>query len=89
MIIAITAGEVDDYLHDKLFLSKSFEEDLLEDARKKSLEAGIPAIAVSPMQGQFLNILCKSIGATRILEIGTLFGSVPHQFRLDRVTGGR
>ena len=65
---------MDDYLHDRIFLAQKFEEDRLEEARKKAVDAGIPAIAVSPMQGQFLNILCKSIGASKILEIGTLWG---------------
>jgi predicted O-methyltransferase YrrM len=72
--LAITAGEVDEYLHSKLGQPGYFEDDLLEEARKKATEAGIPDIAVSAMQGQFLNILCKSIGASRILEIGTLWG---------------
>ena len=74
LISGITAGEVDDYLHDKLGLSSYFEEDLLAEAGQKAKEAGIPDIAVSAMQGQFLNILCKSIGASRVLEIGTLWG---------------
>lgn len=65
---------MDDYLHERLFLQEYFEEDRLEDARQKAVEAGIPAIAVSQMQGQFLNILCKSINAARVLEIGTLWG---------------
>ena len=39
-----------------------------------STAAGLPAIAVSPAQGKFLNLLCRSIGARRVLEIGTLGG---------------
>jgi predicted O-methyltransferase YrrM len=39
-----------------------------------STAAGLPAIAVSPAQGKFLNLLCRSIGAKRVLEIGTLGG---------------
>ena len=74
LIIGVTAGEVDEYLHSKLGLPNYFEDDLLAEAKAKAIEAGIPDIAVSAMQGQFLNILCKSIGASRILEIGTLWG---------------
>jgi predicted O-methyltransferase YrrM len=36
--------------------------------------AHLPAIDVSPMQGRLLRILAQSIGAKRILEIGTLGG---------------
>ncbi|HEY2824514.1 MAG TPA: O-methyltransferase [Gemmatimonadales bacterium] len=39
-----------------------------------SEEAGLPAIAVSPPQGKMLHLLARSIGARRILEIGTLGG---------------
>jgi predicted O-methyltransferase YrrM len=36
--------------------------------------ADLPTIDVSPMQGRLLRILAQSIGARRILEIGTLGG---------------
>jgi len=36
--------------------------------------AGLPAINVSPNQGRLLYLLAKIVGATRILEIGTLGG---------------
>ncbi|KAK0196399.1 O-methyltransferase-domain-containing protein [Armillaria mellea] len=35
---------------------------------------GLPPISVSPAQGQLLYLLAKSIGAKRILEVGTLGG---------------
>ena len=41
---------------------------------KDSAAAGLPEIAVSPVQGRFLYILAKITGAKRILEIGTLGG---------------
>jgi predicted O-methyltransferase YrrM len=37
-------------------------------------QSGLPAIAVSPAQGKLLQLLARSIGARRILEIGTLGG---------------
>ena len=46
----------------------------LEAAAKRSDERGLPEIAVSPAQGKFLNLLAQSIGAKRILEVGTLGG---------------
>jgi predicted O-methyltransferase YrrM len=39
-----------------------------------SAAAGLPRIAVSPQQGKFLYLLARAIGASRILEIGTLGG---------------
>ncbi|MFI6865363.1 O-methyltransferase [Nocardia sp. NPDC050406] len=36
--------------------------------------AGLPAIDVSPPQGKFLYLIALSIGARRVLEIGTLGG---------------
>ncbi|KAK2593313.1 hypothetical protein QQS21_008995 [Conoideocrella luteorostrata] len=35
---------------------------------------GLPDIAVNPVQGQYLSILCQLINAKRVLEIGTLGG---------------
>jgi predicted O-methyltransferase YrrM len=44
----------------------------LDAATAASAAAGLPQIAVSPAQGKLLSILARSIGARRILEIGTL-----------------
>ena len=46
----------------------------LESALADSATAGLPPINVAPNQGKFLQILARSIGARRILEIGTLGG---------------
>jgi predicted O-methyltransferase YrrM len=46
----------------------------LDAALAASAAAGLPAINVSPSQGKFLHLLAQMIGATRILEIGTLGG---------------
>lgn len=45
-----------------------------EAALERSREAGLPEIAVSPMQGRLLHLLARSIGARTILEVGTLGG---------------
>lgn len=44
----------------------------LDEALLASDAAGLPAIHVSPSQGLLLSILARSLGARRILEIGTL-----------------
>lgn len=47
---------------------------MLEAALAYNRRAGLPPIDVSPAQGKLLQLLAKGIGATRILEIGTLGG---------------
>ena len=47
---------------------------VLDAARAASAAAGLPPIDVSPAQGKMLHLLARSIGARRILEIGTLGG---------------
>jgi predicted O-methyltransferase YrrM len=46
----------------------------LDEALAASARAGLPAIAVSPPQGKLLHLLARSVGARRILEVGTLGG---------------
>ena len=41
---------------------------------QSSEAAGLPAISVSPMHGQLLQMLAQLCGARHILEIGTLGG---------------
>ncbi|ESK89380.1 o-methyltransferase family 3 [Moniliophthora roreri MCA 2997] len=47
---------------------------VLENAASRSLENGLPDIALSALQGKFIYLLAKAIGAKRILEVGTLGG---------------
>ena len=47
---------------------------VLERALERSAAAGLPPIAVSPVQGKLLYVLARARGARRILEIGTLGG---------------
>ncbi|KDQ60862.1 hypothetical protein JAAARDRAFT_31862 [Jaapia argillacea MUCL 33604] len=49
-------------------------DDDLENALKASTEAGLPEINVTAAQGKFLQLLARSIGAKKILELGTLGG---------------
>ena len=48
--------------------------DALDAARRAGDAAGLPAISVSAAQGKFLMLLAQTVGARRILEIGTLAG---------------
>lgn len=61
---------VDDYITD-LFVPP---DPVLDGALKAAADAGLPAIHVAPNQGKMLSILAQSIGAKKILEIGTLGG---------------
>ncbi len=46
----------------------------LEATLSAGADAGLPQIQVSPPQGKLLHLLAKTIGASRILEFGTLAG---------------
>ncbi|CAA9449672.1 MAG: O-methyltransferase [uncultured Rubrobacteraceae bacterium] len=46
----------------------------LEKALRRSQEAGLPEINVSPNEGRLLQLLAEITGVRRILEIGTLGG---------------
>ena len=61
---------VDRYLSDQLVPP----DPALDAALEASAAAGVPAIAVSPVQGKLLNLLARAIGARTILELGTLGG---------------
>src|SRR5262245_56053189 len=61
---------VDSYLGDNLLGS----DPVLDAVLASSTAAGLPTIAVSPVQGKLLFIFAKVMGAKRILELGTLGG---------------
>jgi predicted O-methyltransferase YrrM len=61
---------VDDYIAG-LFVPP---DSALDGALQAAEDAKLPAIQVAPNQGKLLGILAKSIGARKILEIGTLGG---------------
>ncbi|KAE9392860.1 O-methyltransferase family 3 protein [Gymnopus androsaceus JB14] len=61
-----------DAYHNSFLIPK---DDVLDAAVKNCVAQGVPAeIAVSAAHGKFLNLLVKSLGVKRILEIGTLGG---------------
>ena len=61
---------VDAYLAEHLLPSDPSFDDLLT----ASADAGLPDIAVSPLQGRLLELLARLVQAQRILELGTLGG---------------
>jgi len=65
-----TWERVDHYVEGKLLAPDA----TLDAASAAGTAAGLPAIAVSPMQGRLLELLARSIGARSVLEIGTLAG---------------
>lgn len=62
--------EVDRYLENALLP----DDPILQEVLRECGAAGLPTIQVSPLQGQFLGVLARAIGARRILEVGTLGG---------------
>jgi predicted O-methyltransferase YrrM len=76
---------VDHYIADKLL----GDDPALEAALAANHAAGLPAIDVSPAQGKMLNLLARSIGARRILEVGTLGGYSTIWLARALPTGGR
>ncbi|MFI1956813.1 O-methyltransferase [Streptomyces althioticus] len=63
---------VDDYFTGRLLGDDPDE--ALTAALRESDAAGLPPIAVSPLQGKLLHLLARIQGARRVLEIGTLGG---------------
>jgi predicted O-methyltransferase YrrM len=61
---------VDKYFADALIAP----DEAMEAAFTANREADLPAIDVTPLQGKFLEVLVRAIGAKRVLEIGTLGG---------------
>lgn len=43
-------------------------------ARAFATPEGVPAIMVGPSEGQLLHLLCKLVGAKKVVEVGTLVG---------------
>jgi predicted O-methyltransferase YrrM len=62
--------DVDEYLESVLLP----DDPATTGALAASEAAGLPAISVSALQGRFLHLLARAVGARRILEIGTLGG---------------
>lgn len=71
-----TATSAEDWARSDLYQNSFLipKDDILEAVKQTSKNNGLPDIAVSESQGKFLNLLARSLGAKRILEVGTLGG---------------
>ncbi|TWT95233.1 putative O-methyltransferase [Botrimarina colliarenosi] len=76
---------VDDYLAPRLVK----QDGALEAARAASVAAGLPEIAVTPVQGKLLQVLAKTVAAKHVLEIGTLGGYSTIWLARSVAEGGR
>jgi predicted O-methyltransferase YrrM len=65
-----TWKDVDDYWSGALLAPDR----VLDATYEANAAGGLPPIDVTPSQGKLLNLLARSIGARRILEVGTLGG---------------
>ncbi|MFN3600044.1 MAG: O-methyltransferase [Dietzia sp.] len=63
-------AEVDAFFDEALGL----EDEVLREVREATAAADLPGIEVSTAQARFLSMLCRMIGARRVLEFGTLGG---------------
>src|SRR5881398_3222084 len=50
------------------------DDEAMSAALAAAEQAGLPPIQVPPVQGRFLHLLARAIGARRVLEFGTLGG---------------
>jgi predicted O-methyltransferase YrrM len=66
----VGAVEADDYLARTLV----GDDPVLDDVIRACDAAGLPAIEVSPLQGKFLELCARMVGAEAVLEFGTLGG---------------
>ena len=66
-----TFDAVDAFVESTLF---GLPDPELDAAQADADAAGLPEIQVTPPQGRLLGILCRAVGAKRILEFGTLAG---------------
>jgi predicted O-methyltransferase YrrM len=80
-----TWAAVDQYLAD-LFVAK---DPALAAALADSEKAGLPQMQVSPVQGQLLHLLARTIQAKNILEIGALGGYSTIWLARGLLPGGR
>src|SRR5207244_12481224 len=62
--------KVDDYINSVVIAPDA----ALEAAADSAVKAQLPPVSVTPAQGKLLHLMARSLGAQRMLEIGTLAG---------------
>lgn len=75
---------VDKY-YEELLIAQEPDYELINQAAD---QAGLPSIQVSPLQGKFLKIMVQTLGAKRVLEVGTLAGYSTAWLASGLSTGG-
>jgi predicted O-methyltransferase YrrM len=70
MVMSDVWRSVDEYFTGQLLAP----DPVLDAALEANALGGLPAIDVSPAQGKLLHLLARTVGARRILEVGTLGG---------------
>jgi predicted O-methyltransferase YrrM len=65
---------VDAALHEYVIAHGTREDALLRRLREETLATGVPNLQVSPDQGAALAMLCRLVGARRVIEVGTFTG---------------
>lgn len=86
----VSAGQatwtaVEEYVRDCVIMP----DDALERSLATSAKAGLPEIQVPPGSGKLLHLLARSMGAKRILEVGTLGGYSAIWMARGLVDGGK
>jgi len=74
MAVKGSSTALSDELFEYLVNHFSVDDDLLRELKREAVKEGIPEIQISEEQAAFMQIFLKSIGAKRVLEIGTLAG---------------
>ena len=65
------------------------DDPFLAELKAAALDAGIPAIWISPEQASFMQILLKTAGAREVVEVGTLAGYSAITMARALPSGGR
>jgi len=63
-----------DHLSDYIVTLFAPEDELLGALREEADRSGFPPSSIAPDAGRFLQVLLRAVGATRVLEVGTLGG---------------
>jgi caffeoyl-CoA O-methyltransferase len=72
--MAMKGTPITEQLFDYIVENFAEEDDLLRSLPADAAKQGVPMIHISPEQGKFLQVLMKAANASRVIEIGSLFG---------------
>ncbi|HEY3342761.1 MAG TPA: O-methyltransferase [Anaerolineae bacterium] len=72
--MAMKGAPITNELYEYIVENFAPEDELLRKMPAEAERQGVPMIHISPEQGKFLQVLIKAVNATKVLEIGSLFG---------------